>query len=323
MGEIEKVTLRQLEEAGLGLEQFYKMAVGSEHDIKDMYTTLSEEQRELIETSATNATWFVREKIFESVMEGAQKVRCMREVLPSFRMGSAGKDYSFVLHENRNGTLKEVTATSEYPIPKNESYREVLFQNKKYGEIAVIEDELIADSMFDIIEMRMTDLGERAENTVNTRALDVLVGCANNSNVSYSPDEPFWSIAASITALKVDGFIPDVLIMTPEFEGKIYTDPHWRYDYSGEVGNFRTQNIGKRILGLKPYVCSISSSNGSYGGAVKAFVMESSKAGAFCWKDDIGLDKFNEPKNDLTHVKVRLRFDAECFYGKAISLIST
>jgi len=320
MSEIEKVTIRQLEESGLGLEHFYKYATGT--DIE-----LSEEQRELLETSAVNATYFIREKIFESVMEGAEKVRCMRDVLPSFKMGGAGKDYRFVLHENRNGTLKEIPPTSEYPIPINESYREILFQNKKYGEICQIEDELISDSMFDVIEMRMRDLGERAENTVNTRALDILVGCANNTNISYSPNEPFWSIADSIKWIKMCGYTPDTLVMTPEFEGKLYTDPHWRYDYSGEVGNFRKISIGKKILGLTPWVCSVDSSNGSFGGAgagaVKAVVMQADKAGAFSFKDDIGLDKFNDPKNDITHVKVRIRFDAECFFGPSIALIST
>lgn len=319
-----KVTLRQLEETGLGLGDFYKLAIAGEAR-DEIMKTFTEEQRELLETSAMNATYFVREKIFEAVMEGAMKERVMRDVLKgtTFALKGAGKDYRFVLHETRNGTLKEIPPTAEYPVPTNESYREILFETKKYGEIAIIEDELIEDSMFDVVEMRMRDLGERAENTVNTRALDVIIACGNTSNVSYSVTEPFWSIAAAIKQLKIHGFRPDTLVMTAAMEGDIYTDPHWRYDYSGEVGNFRTQEIGRRILGLKPWVCTVDSSNGSYGGAIKGIVMDSGKAAGLCFKDDIGLGKFNDPKNDITNVKIRTRFDARCLYGKAICLLST
>jgi len=321
----EKVTLRELQEAGFGLEDFYKIGTSDLKEREGIMETYSEHQRELLENSNANATYFVREIIFDKVMEGAEKIRCMRDVLKgtTFGLKGSGKDYRFVLHENRNGTLLEVPPTSEYPVPRNESYREILFKSTKYGEICQIEDELIDDAMFDIIEMRMTDLGERAENTINQRAIDVVIGCSNASNVSYSHGEPFWSIAEGVKQVKVNGFQPDTLVMTAEMEGDIYLDPHWRYDYSGETGNFRTQEIGRRILGLTPWVLTIDSANGSYGGAVKGVVMQANKAAGLMFKDDISLEKFNDPKNDLTNVKIRTRFDAKCFYGKSISLLST
>lgn len=321
----EKVTLRELQESGLGLGDFYKIGTADAKELPFIMEGYSERQRELLETSGANATYFVREVIFDKVMEGATKERCMREVLKgtTFTLKGSGKDYRFVLHENRNGTLAEVPPTAEYPIPNNESYREVLFQSTKYGEICMIEDELIDDAMFDVIEMRMTDLGERAENTINQNAIDSIVGCTNTSNVSYSSGEPFWSIAAAVKQLKINGFKPDTLIMTADMEGDIYLDPHWRYDYSGETGNFRTQEIGRKILGLTPYVLTIDSANGSYGGAVYGVVMQANKAAGLMFKDDISLEKFNDPKNDLTNVKIRTRFDSACFYGQSICLLST
>ena len=281
---------------------------------------LTEKQRELIETSNVNASTLVKEEVYTKIMEGAEKVRCMRDVLKGTTFTMPTPSYRLILHENVNGTLPEVAPTAEYPVAANESYRAVTFIAKKYGELPVIEEELISDAMFDIVEMRLRDVGKKAENTLNQLCIDEIVENAGVA-VRYNSSEPIRCIKDAILEIKKDGFSPDILIMDASTESDLYADPHYRFDYSGETGNFRNRDVGKKILGLKPYLLTQPSQNATFGGATRhitAVVIDSEKAGGLGIRQDVALEKFNDPKNDLLNLKVSMRLDAKHFFKDAI-----
>ena len=282
---------------------------------------LTKKHRELIETSDVNASTLVKEEVYAKIMEGAEKVVCMRDVLKDTTFQMPTPSYRLILHENVNGTLPEVSPTSEYPIAANESYRAVTFTAKKYGELPVIEEELISDAMFDIVEMRLKDIGKKAENTVNQLCIDAIVENAGAA-VNYNATIPVECIKNAILEVKKDGFSPDVLIMDANTESDLFTDPHFRYEYSGETGNFRNAEIGTKILGLRPYLLTQDSTNATFTSTgtrkVTAIVIDSSKAAGLGIRQDVAVEKFNEPKNDLLNLKVSLRLDAKLFYKDAI-----
>ena len=287
---------------------------------------LETKQRELIETSDVNASTLVKEEVYSKIMEGAEKVRCMRDVLKDTTFKMPTPSYRFILHENVNGTLPEVSPTSEYPIAANESYRAVTFDAKKYGELPVIEEELVSDAMFDIVEMRLKDIGMKAENTLNQLCIDELVENPG-SYTRYNHSEPIKCITDAIGQIKGDGFSPDVLIMNSKVESDLFSDPHFEFQYSGETGNFRNAEIGTKIVGLRPYLLTQDSENatftatGASADVIVGVVMDSSKAAGLGIRQDVAVEKFNDPKNDLLNLKVSMRLAAKHFFSKAITAL--
>jgi len=283
---------------------------------------LDKHHRELIETSDVNSSYLVVEELYSKIIEGTDKVRCMRDVLSDTTFEMPTPSFRMSLEENAFRILPVVPPTAEYPHAPNQSYKTVTFSAKKYGEIPSIEEELITDSMFDIVEMRLRDIGRVAEDTLNQKAIDTLIGNATG-NANYSSSGVIASLAGAIKNMKDYGFSPDTLIMTAEMEGDLFLDPHFRFDYSGETGNFRTQELGAPILGLKPYLLTVDSANGSFGGAIKGVVLDSQKACGLGIRDDITIDKFEDPRNDLMNLKVMLRFDVQSFYKGAVINLSS
>lgn len=283
---------------------------------------LEAHHRELIETSNANASFLVVEELFDQIIQGTDKVRCMRDVLKDTTFSMPSPSYRMTLEENTFRILPIVPPTAEYPTAPNQSYRSVTFTATKRGEIPTIEKELVEDAMFDIVEMRLKDLGVVAEDTLNQKCIDVIVANATG-NMSYRSGAVVESLADVIKNMKDNGFRPDTLVMTTELEGDLFKDPHFRYDYSGETGNFRTQEMGKPILGLKPYLLTVDSANGSFGGSIKGVVLDSQKACGLGIKDDITIDQFDDPRNDLTNLKVSMRFDAQYLYKGAMINLSS
>jgi hypothetical protein len=282
---------------------------------------LEEHHRELIETSAANATYLVKEEVYKKIIDGADKVRCMRDVLKETTFQMPTPNYRLILHENVFRILPVVPPTAEYPVAPNESYRPVQFVALKYGQIPVIEQELIEDSMFDIVEMRLKDIGKVAENTLNQKCIDQIIANATG-NISYHHNYPVECVARAIRDMKKHGFNPDSLVMTATMEGDLFNDPNFRYEYSGETGNFRTQELGKKIMGLKPYILTVNSSNASFGNTIKGVVLDSTKACGLGIRDDITVTKFEDPRNDLLNLKVGMRFDTKYFFKSAIINLS-
>lgn len=283
---------------------------------------LESHHRELIETSNVNASVLVVEELFDQIIQGTDKVRCMRDVLKDTTFAMPSPTYRMTLEENVFRVLPIVPPTAEYPTAPNQSYRSVTFIATKRGEIPTIEKELIEDSMFDLVEMRLKDLGVVAEDTLNQKCIDTIIENATG-NANYSSGSVVECLADAIKKMKGYGFRPDTLVMTTELEGDLFKDPHFRFDYSGETGNFRTQEMGKPILGLKPYLLTVDSDNGSYGGAIKGVILDSQKACGLGIKDDITIDQFEDPRNDLTNLKVSMRFDAQYLYKGAIINLSS
>ena len=277
---------------------------------------------ELIETSAVNASTLVREEVLKKVIEGVDSVRVMRDIFKDMTWNLPTPSYRVIVHQTRlNDVLPVVPPTGDYPVSANESYVELRLDSKKYGEIAMIEEELIKDSMFDVVEMRLKDEGKKAENTLNRKVLDTLLSQAT-ANVNYSSAGPVYSVANAIYTLKKAGYSPDTLLMTTTMEADLFKDPHFTYEYSGETGRFRTQELGGKILGLKPYLLTVTDSNGSWGGTIKGTVFDSSRVLAIGMRNDVTLEKFNDPRNDLMNLKVSMRFDVKGIFKAAVNLSS-
>lgn len=303
------------------LKEAYKYYYAITPEEKTTALNVYKKHHELIETSSVNASTLVKEEVFAKIIEGADERRCMRDVFKATTFDMPTPTYRFILHETVNSTLPEVPPNSQYPVAENESYRAVTYTATKYGELPTIEKELVEDSMFDVIEMRLRDEGRKAENTLNQKCIDALIANAND-NVSYVDTAPIASIRRARETMRKNGFEPDVLIMTPDMEADLVGDPHYRFDYGGEKGNFRTGDVGNKIMGLTPYVLTINSANGSFGGAIKGVLAESSKMGGLGIKNDITLEKFEDPKNDLINLKVSTRFDVQAWFKKAVANLS-
>ena len=274
--------------------------------------------RELVLSEGIANTPLVQIQYLNTVMEGAQYVRCARGMLRTESM-SKGNTLRLPFAGAATGIAPEVPEGAPYRNSNGTySYRD--FTIKKYGEVAPITDEMISDSLYNTMAMEVAMLGQHVENALNYEAIGVIVQNAGRSydTLGTAADQGIKAIAKAklelITrAQSGGGFQPDSLIATTDFNSVLETEMLLTNYWGG-------QSI---ITGGQPSVLGLS--YGKYNGTINsaaygtawnyqddgdtgAIVFNRMSAGAYVMREDITIEDFREPLQDLTTSKARIRF---------------
>jgi len=284
--------------------------------------TLEERERKLIELEAdANITALVPELVYEQIVTGAEEALCMREVLRKATIRMDRPEMKVTVWKRPTRVLPQVGDVGMFPNATVGDFEVVTLSAKKYGEIVPISQDLIEDSLFDLIEILLREEGRIAENTLNQVAIDEVVTNASH-NTSWDPDEPVKQIAEAVSLVKGDNFVPDTLILTPEALGDMFTDAHFTYQYIGEVGNIRSQEMKQPILGMRVFVLGYPTDYFDYAAnKAAAVVMDSQRAALLGIRENITTDRIEDPLNDLVNLKVWMRFDVKVVWNKAIAVL--
>jgi len=282
--------------------------------------SLEGRERKMIELEAdANITALVPELVYEQIVTGAEEVLCMRDVLRPATIRMDRPEMKVTVWKRPSRTLPQVGDVGHYPNASVGNFTTVTLSAKKYGEIVPISQDLIEDSQFDLIEILLREEGRIAENTLNKVAIDEIVSHANHS-VAWNSTQPVNAIAEAVSAVKGDNFTPDTLILTPEALADMFIDPHFTYQYIGEPGNIRSQELKQPILGMKVYVLGFPTNYWDYAsGKAVAVVMDSQRAALLGIRENITTDRIEDPLNDLVNLKVWMRFDVKTVFGEAIA----
>ena len=224
-------------------------SLGTVHDGK------VEPVRELLLTTAIESTTLIQTEMHATVLEGAEPWKCMRQACRVLPM----KANTLTIPVGDVGSYApEVAEGAEIPI-SDQDYTSVTLTAKKYGVRPMVTDEMVADSLYPVIEMEIQKAGAKLENTLNKIALGALIdGTANNEHDTNGANQGIKAIATAIKLVKADGFIPDRIVMCPDAEALIMAD----YIPTGYVGAEAAQN-GKlpNLLGLAPFVTSVEAAS--------------------------------------------------------------
>ena len=293
---------------------------------------LSKGTHELMQAYNISADHLVREELYKDILRGAEEVLCMRDVLPIYRMKK--NELRFVLTDAPTGMLPLVAPGSSLPEGPDVHFKsDVTFVAQKYGEKVGIPEELIEEEEFDIIELLVHNEGRRAENRLNDVAMKALLDA--KSTVESTDNVCIIDrIVEMIKTMRGNKFEPDTIIMTPEAEAEILkymvgeskaanTTGATGYQKTGVPEVFRTKDIGRPIVGLKPYVLSKSVTGDSltWGGTdtnAHICILDSRMAGGIGMRSDIAVERYEDPLNDLRNLKITMRVCAKTFFSDAI-----
>ena len=285
--------------------------------------TLEERERKLLELEAdANITALVPELVYEQIVAGAEEALCMRDVLRKSTIRMDRPEMKITVWKRPSRVLPQVGDVGAYPNATIGDFNVVTLSAKKYGEIVPISQDLIEDSLFDLVEMLLREEGRIAENTLNQVAIDEIVKNASHSH-DWNNTQPVKAIAEAVSDVKGDNFTPDTLILTPEALADMFMDEHFTYQYIGEAGNIRSQELKQPILGMKVYVLGYPTSYFDYASGKKvAVVMDSQRAAILGIRENITTDRIEDPLNDLINLKVWMRFDVKVIWGGAIAVLN-
>jgi hypothetical protein len=286
--------------------------------------------RELLLSEGLASTPLVQIQYFNTVLEGARLVKCAREAIRAERM-TKGNTIRLPFQSTNANRAPEVPEMAPYRNSGTTySYRD--FTIKKYGEIAPITDEMIADSLYNTMALEVGVLGEHLENALNYEAIGVITqNCGKSADAATTAGSQgikalanaklaVQGLASTEITTATGGFTADTAIVTTEFDCNLNKE-FLLTNYWG--GQSVVNGSQPPALGLRYFVTSSPINSSSYGSIWKyatdndigGIVFNRMAAGAYVMREDITIEDLKEPLQDLTTAKGKIRFGVN--YGIA------
>lgn len=291
---------------------------------KEVHALLQSER-----TAITDST-LVQEEVYKTVIEGAEPFKCMRDVFNTVNTGS----YSVRFVKGETGTYADIMAEgSKIPID-TQTYTKQDITIDKYGTRPLITNELIEDSLFDIVELELRKSGARMENKLNRVILNAILNGSNAISTSnLNPAGPHVAVsdlAQAVGKVKKQNFLPDNMVTHPTAEAYLYQDSNIAYaSYAGTAGNFTGgfQGGTLKIMGLTPHTCTATDKasptwdDTTAASDVTAIVFSKADLGVLCMRRDITVEEYDDPIHDLMGISITQRYGADVLNELAGAII--
>lgn len=269
----------------------------------------AEQTRKLILSEKIESTTLLQTEIYRTILEGAQPMRAMRELLPTIRTTSN----KLQINLGETGSYSpEVPEGAEVPSYE-EDYSSRDFTIKKYAERPEITSEMIDDSLFDVAALQVAAVGERLENTLNQQALSVLIENATYEHDCTGSNLGIAAIRQARKLLNTAGRMPDAVILHPEAEALVQENLTPIAAYWPVNNAFQTGAVPP-ILGMKSGMVGVTDVSATYtwdydsDGDIGMLVMKSKYAGAIVMRQDMTVVDYKDPIHDLMGMVVKMRF---------------
>ena len=278
--------------------------------------------RELLLSTAIESTTLVQTEMYNTVLEGAEPFKCMREAIPIFRT-TAG---TLRVPKGETGTYASIVAEGAEIPNLDQDYGSTDFTIYKYGVRPLITQEMVDRGLYDVIELEARKAGMRIENALNTESMSVILENTGNSadvgNTSATTATLLANVAKAIGENQTDGFMGDTLILHPACYGSIL----------GAFTGLAATSVGETavragqiptLLGMRVFVCSVTDTSSTYtwgwgvDGYVGGMVLDSRNAGAIAMERDIYVDRYQDPIRDLVGLSVKARFGYNYLHANA------
>jgi HK97 family phage major capsid protein len=275
----------------------------------------------LLQSNALQESNLLQEEVFKTISEGAEPYKCMREILPIIKTDS----YSVRIVKGETGSYaEEVAEGSKVPIDTQVYTKEDITINK-IGTRPLITNELIEDSLFDIVELELKKAGARMENKLNRDCILEVLTDLGVTNVD--PDGSHVAVtdlAKARADIESANYMPDVMITHPSAEGYLLQDSNLVYaSYAGSPSNLNTGKL-PTILGMKPYTLSVTTgSTDKYWDSTDGanhynVVLLDSKASTYLgMRRDLTVEEYDDPIHDILGIACTMRYGVATIQANA------
>jgi hypothetical protein len=283
--------------------------------------------RELLMGTEVDKTSLLTTEINQTLIEGAEPAKCMRQAIPIFQMKSKSEIVSY----GEAGTYAEAVAEgAEIPID-TQDLTPITFTAVKRGVRPLITKELVKFAKFDIIAMEIKKAGLRLENALNRACIDeFLTTCAATATLctdfGNAGATPLTHLDEAVTTIKNSGFQPNKVIFHPSCTSAYRLAVQGLY-FDG-VGSdvIRGQGL-PRIYGLDAYECGVSDNNSSYvwgwgtDNYIGGVVNDSTASQMIGMVQDIEVEEQYDPIRQLHNLPCTMMFDVQCLNPVATNLL--
>ena len=271
--------------------------------------------RDLLLTNQLETSGLVQAQVMDTLMEGANFEKCVRELLPITPCNS--DTFYIPLRGARTSYWPEVAQAVAFPI-LNQDYGVASGSVKKYGGRPLISNEMVNDGKFDLIAAEMLWAGACGENTLNRLVVTELLDSANNEmdTTGSSGWTGIKAISSAVSLGKVDGFRYDRILLAPDAEATIGREylPVGSYWPTSESQGFMTKGAGLgTILGMRSGVWAGGDSSSTYtwgygtDGYIGMLLLQANAGVGIAMRQDISAEEYADPIHDLTGLKCAMR----------------
>ena len=269
------------------------------------------------EDSIANLDTLFREEIIETVIEGARKEQIARDAATVINVDRQRGDHPRGPDDEFAPKVGEGAAIED----KAGRHDTVEWNTTKFGRGMAATDELLNQSLVDVIAQNMEHLGRQAENALNRQFITALVEDAGASvDTSAEDNRGVAAVNEGIKEIELNDFMPDSVVQHPEFTKTLFdtAENNAVIPFANEFGDDRgiQDRVAFPLLGLEGYRASngmldpSSSSTWDYTGAGEtgAVVYDSDNVGIYLFRD-VEMKEYEDPIRDLEGINVRMESD--------------
>ena len=235
----------------------------------------------------------------------------MREITPIVNVDS----YSLRVVKGQTGTYADQIAEGQAINIDNQTYSKTDITINKYGTRPLITNELIEDSLFDIVELELKKAGARLENKLNRVVLAAILAGVTTSTLNPNGSHIAVSdLARAVALVKKQNYLPNILVTHPTAEGYLLQDSNLAYvSYAGQSSSLTSGTVPK-LIGLTPYTCTATDAasptwdDTSAGSDVTALVLSKDDLGMLGMRRDIAIEQYDDPIHDLIGISCTMRY---------------
>jgi len=292
--------------------QYKKFGLKSQYDRVDAYKALLQSVEEAVSEST-----LVQEEVYRTIAEGAEPIICWRQIIPV----TQAESYSTRVVKGESGYYAPEVAEGAAITVNTEEFSKVDIPMTKYGERPLITEEMIADGLFDIIDMEIRKASRSLENKFNRVCLNEAINSSRAISTNTLSPEGSHAAVSDLALLrskviKKNWPNVDTVVTHPTCEGYLLQDSN--IAYASFMGSSIPLTTGKvpTLMGLTPYTCTATDKATSpvwddttAGSDVTAIVF--SKSAPFMMarmRRDLTIKQYEDPIHDLVGISLTMRY---------------
>jgi len=273
------------------------------------------------EDSIANLDTLFREEIIETVIEGTRKAKIARDAATVINVDRQrgdhprGPGFEFAPKVAEGGAITDDAG----------EFDTVEWNTTKHGVGMAATEELLNQSLVDVIAQNMEHLGRQCENALNRAFITTLVEDAdagNDVDTSAEDNRGVASINKGIEQVELADFIPNSVVQHPKFTKRLFdsADGNAVIPQANEFGSDEgiRDRVAFPLLGLEGYRASNgmldpdSSDTWNYdnSGDTGAVVYDRNNIAIYLYRD-VEMKEYEDPIRDLEAINARLEFDVQ------------
>jgi len=270
-----------------------------------------EDMKTLLLGETNESADLVKREVIGALVEGAESRRSTRLVIPTINTNS--NTCRVIYGSSPSGQYVDYVGEGAKIPQMSNTYSKTDISTKKAAIRPNITNELIEDSMFDIIELEIRRAGALLENTLNREVMSTLLDGTTNSVDPIDTYTGLQPLGRAKGTVDENGWMADSAMIEPV-----------NFAYMFDQGSISDILNGNNIFGLRSVIvdCNTTGITDQWDGTDAAnhyggLVFDSYNYAAIAMREDINIRGYKDPIQDLIGAVVGIRFGVGIFNANA------